>query len=202
MAKQEVLGGNEHVRSEESPDSRDYVAKEVNHRAIFGRRGPSRLPFRVRSPRGKFLRRTEGPVFPSAGSGLPSMPMSIYVQITRAWRAWEEHQADIPANMEKVREQFRRNGFPELPPSVEVLLGDVLATREKIGLETYRLRNVASKLDKNEPLPASHAPPVLAPATGPTAPPSAPPPAPKPDCDPPYVIDAAGHRQYTPECLK
>jgi hypothetical protein len=24
----------------------------------------------------------------------------------------------------------------------------------------------------------------------------------KSDCDPPYVIDAAGHRQYKPDCLK
>jgi serine/threonine protein kinase len=33
------------------------------------------------------------------------------------------------------------------------------------------------------------------------APPPAAPPAPAKNCNPPYVIDAAGHRQYKPECL-
>jgi serine/threonine-protein kinase len=47
---------------------------------------------------------------------------------------------------------------------------------------------------------APGAPVVVNPAPA-TAPP-APPPVPKVDCDPPYVIDAAGHRQYKPECLK
>jgi serine/threonine-protein kinase len=69
------------------------------------------------------------------------------------------------------------------------------------------------------PAPTNHAPPTKAsppvvvhsmPApvqaalitnTAMAAPPLAPPP-PKVDCDPPYVIDAAGHRQYKPECLK
>ena len=42
--------------------------------------------------------------------------------------------------------------------------------------------------------------PVVKPAVAP--PPPEPPALPKVDCDPPYVIDAAGHRQYKPECLK
>jgi serine/threonine-protein kinase len=33
------------------------------------------------------------------------------------------------------------------------------------------------------------------------APPAAPHPAGKPSCNPPYIIDAAGHHQYKPECL-
>ena len=54
-------------------------------------------------------------------------------------------------------------------------------------------------------LPPSHllAPPRRDPARAPAAPPSAKPAAPpaKSSCNPPYVIDAAGHRQYKPECL-
>jgi serine/threonine-protein kinase len=45
-----------------------------------------------------------------------------------------------------------------------------------------------------QPLPAVN--------TAAATPPLAPPLPPKVDCDPPYVIDAAGHRQYKPECLK
>jgi serine/threonine protein kinase len=59
------------------------------------------------------------------------------------------------------------------------------------------------------PAPATRSAPApraaaVAPAAGPaTPPPGAQPPAPaKSDCDPPYVIDAAGHRQYKPDCLK
>jgi serine/threonine-protein kinase len=49
--------------------------------------------------------------------------------------------------------------------------------------------------------------PLVAPASpsgkpAAAAPSPEPPPPPKVDCDPPYVIDAAGHRQYKPECLK
>jgi serine/threonine-protein kinase len=56
-------------------------------------------------------------------------------------------------------------------------------------------------------LPAPHvqwSPPVVPPpvSTEAPSPPPAPPPARgKPDCDPPYDIDSAGHRQYKPECL-
>jgi eukaryotic-like serine/threonine-protein kinase len=58
------------------------------------------------------------------------------------------------------------------------------------------------------PAPAAHARPISHPASPVATPAAAPPPTPaappaaKPDCDPPYVIDAAGHRQYKPECLK
>jgi serine/threonine-protein kinase len=60
---------------------------------------------------------------------------------------------------------------------------------------------------KPVPLPkvsAVHSPvPVAVPAVRATEPVAAPAAAaPKPDCDPPYIIDAAGHRQYKPECLK
>jgi hypothetical protein len=36
VAEQEVLGGDDRARGEESQDDRDYVAKEVDHRAILG----------------------------------------------------------------------------------------------------------------------------------------------------------------------
>ncbi len=66
----------------------------------------------------------------------------------------------------------------------------------------------------NHALPAKASPPVTvhttpAPVQAPlvvntaaATPAPAPVPPPKVDCDPPYVIDAAGHRQYKPECLK
>ncbi len=57
--------------------------------------------------------------------------------------------------------------------------------------------------------PASNAPPIATPSSAPpgVAPavsPAAVPPSPsarKPNCNPPYVIDSAGDRQYKPECL-
>jgi hypothetical protein len=55
--------------------------------------------------------------------------------------------------------------------------------------------------------PAPAATKAAAAAPPPPSPPaaSAPPPAPAPkaaaNCNPPYVIDSAGHRQYKPECL-
>jgi serine/threonine-protein kinase len=59
---------------------------------------------------------------------------------------------------------------------------------------------------KTSPRAVAHMPPAPAQAsvTNPVATPVQPPPVPAPklDCDPPYVIDAAGHRQYKPECLK
>jgi len=60
-----------------------------------------------------------------------------------------------------------------------------------------------------EPTPAVPPPPLSRPASPPspapanplTPPRANPPPKPKPSCIPPYVLDAAGHRQYKPECL-
>jgi len=55
------------------------------------------------------------------------------------------------------------------------------------------------------PGPARPSAPTAHPTTTPTAAPPAPAPAPKPagkpNCDPPYFMDSAGHRQYKPECL-
>jgi hypothetical protein len=59
--------------------------------------------------------------------------------------------------------------------------------------------------------PTSHSSPGMA-STGHTSAPSvsrpkassappAPAPSPRPACDPPYVIDSMGDRQYKPECL-
>jgi len=45
------------------------------------------------------------------------------------------------------------------------------------------------------PPTAASPPPTAAPAT------ATPPPAARPNCNPPYVIDAAGNHQYKPECL-
>jgi eukaryotic-like serine/threonine-protein kinase len=58
----------------------------------------------------------------------------------------------------------------------------------------------------NPPAPARPSP-ALGPATQMTRPAAPVPqpavrPAEKVDCDPPYLIDSAGHRQYKPECLK
>ena len=39
VAKQEVLGGDDTMRGEESRERSDYVAKEVDHHAILGLRG-------------------------------------------------------------------------------------------------------------------------------------------------------------------
>jgi hypothetical protein len=60
VAEQEVLRGDDGVRDEDSPDSCDYVAKEVDHRAMLCRRGLARPALRARGPRAEFLRRTAG----------------------------------------------------------------------------------------------------------------------------------------------
>jgi hypothetical protein len=60
LAQQEVLGGDDGVRGEEPPDGCDYVAKEVDHRAILRRGGLARPLVRARRPRAEFLRRTGG----------------------------------------------------------------------------------------------------------------------------------------------
>ncbi len=55
---------------------------------------------------------------------------------------------------------------------------------------------------RSSPIPA--AAPIARPTPAPIAPTPAPAPAPAPaakNCNPPYVIDSAGHRQYKPECL-
>ena len=41
--------------------------------------------------------------------------------------------------------------------------------------------------------------PASAPSAAPSAP-AAPPSKPPPNCNPPYIVDSAGHRQYKPEC--
>ena len=61
MAEQEVLGGDDGARGEESREGSDYVAKEVDHRAILGLRRSGRSSC-ARGPhrpaRSEFLRRT------------------------------------------------------------------------------------------------------------------------------------------------
>jgi serine/threonine-protein kinase len=51
------------------------------------------------------------------------------------------------------------------------------------------------------PPPAKVAVRFAAPATAAPAPSATPMPVAKPSCNPPYVIDAVGHREYKPECL-
>jgi hypothetical protein len=46
------------VLGEDYPDGCDYVAKEVDHRAMLCRRGLARPALRARGPRAEFLRRT------------------------------------------------------------------------------------------------------------------------------------------------
>jgi hypothetical protein len=50
VAEQQVLGGDDGARGEESQDGRDYVAKEVEHRAILGPVVSQVQPRRVRAP--------------------------------------------------------------------------------------------------------------------------------------------------------
>jgi serine/threonine protein kinase len=57
-----------------------------------------------------------------------------------------------------------------------------------------------SNAPPNHPPSTPRSPPATPLAAQPPAQPSAPP-AGKPDCNPPYVIDSAGDRQYKPECL-
>jgi hypothetical protein len=64
VAQQEVLGGDDRARSEESQDGCDNVAKEVDHRAILGPVVSQVQPRRAHAlaaPRIEFLRRTRGP---------------------------------------------------------------------------------------------------------------------------------------------
>jgi serine/threonine-protein kinase len=51
------------------------------------------------------------------------------------------------------------------------------------------------------PSPAAAGPTSPSPAAAAPSPPATSPAAAKPNCNPPFVIDSAGHRQYKPECL-
>jgi hypothetical protein len=61
VAKQEVLGGDDGARGKESHEGSDYVAKEVEHRAILDPLPLQVQPRRARASiglRAQFLRRT------------------------------------------------------------------------------------------------------------------------------------------------
>jgi serine/threonine-protein kinase len=104
---------------------------------------------------------------------------------------------------------------PYLPPAVDPPKPTTPAAPPPAPLPLQAsVQTVPSPVPTNHASPTKPSPPIIVhTATMPAQPPPvvstaaatqplATPLPPKVDCDPPYVIDAAGHRQYKPECLK
>jgi eukaryotic-like serine/threonine-protein kinase len=88
---------------------------------------------------------------------------------------------------------------PDPPPSISTAPAPVTSARDEPASPAPSVRAVATTTRKASPPGGdTKVPPAATPVMSVSA--SRSPPAP-PSCNPPYVIDSAGHRAYRPECL-
>jgi hypothetical protein len=100
VAEQEVLGGDDGTRGKDSPNSCDYVAKEVDHRAILCHRGLARPALRAPAAR--------APSFCGAQVSTARRRARSWVTPTGAW--WNARM--VASTIPKTRgARLRRNSW-------------------------------------------------------------------------------------------
>jgi serine/threonine protein kinase len=132
------------------------------------------------------------------GAGVTGAVFLIVVGSLILWKRGTPHHEDPPTMAVQPASPAASRPVPaadrpQPPEAPPVGVSSALASR----IATTNSNPQGVGHSRTPPIPASL---VVKPAVA-APPPAATIPA-RVDCDPPYVIDAAGHRQYKPECLK